>query len=116
MSRAPRTRPTALAVDSLVSALGALSALRELGLSAPADVSILSIDEHVVAQQTTPPLTTVMVPQRELGNRAAQMLIDIIEGGAGDQVVIDASPQIVVRESTAPPPGARPRRRPGSRP
>jgi hypothetical protein len=39
------------------------------------------------------------------------MLIDIIEGGAGDQVVIDASPWIVVRESTARPPGARPRRR-----
>nr|WP_238361546.1 LacI family DNA-binding transcriptional regulator [Actinopolymorpha pittospori] len=109
MNRAARGRPTALAVDGLVSALGALSALRELGLSVPADVSILSIDEHVVAQQTMPPLTTVKVPQRELGNRAAQMLIDIIEGGVGDQVVIDASPRIVVRESTAPPTGARSR-------
>lgn len=81
----------------------------------PADVSILSIDEHVVAQQTTPPLTTVKVPQRELGNRAAQMLIDIIEGGSGDQVVIDALPEIVLRESTAPPPGANPRGGPAAR-
>ena len=43
------------------------------------------------------------------------MLIDIIEGGSGDQVVIDALPEIALRESTAPPPGAKPRREPAAR-
>lgn len=104
MAGPARRRPTALAVDNLVSALGSLTALRQLGLTVPDDVSVITIDDHVMAAQTTPPLTTIKVPQRELGHRAAQMLLDVIEGGTGERVVIDGPTEIVVRESTAPPP------------
>jgi LacI family transcriptional regulator len=102
MSRREDERPTALAVDSLVSALGCLTALRELGLRVPNDVSVITIDEHVMAAQTTPPLTTIKVPQRKLGHCATRMLLDVIEGGTGDRVVIDGPTEIIVRESTAP--------------
>jgi LacI family transcriptional regulator len=103
MDRPARGRPTALAVDNLVSALGVLAGLRELGLGVPEDVSVITIDEHVVAGQTTPPLTTIKVPQRRLGRRAARMLLDVIDGRPGDRVVIDGPTEIVVRDSTAPP-------------
>jgi LacI family transcriptional regulator len=96
-------KPTALAVDSLVSAIGTLSALRDLKLSVPEDISVITIDEHVVAAQTTPPLTTVKLAQRELGHRAADMLLDIINGEDGAQVVVETAPELVLRESTAPP-------------
>ena len=95
-------RPTALAVDALVSALGVLTGLRELGLRVPDDVSVITIDEHVVAQQTTPPLTTIKVPQRELGRSAAQMLLDVINGGSGKRLVIATRSTLVHRASTAP--------------
>lgn len=98
-------RPTAIAVDNLVSALGALNALRDLSLRVPQDVSVVTIDEHVMAQQTTPPLTTIKVPQRELGHWAAAMLLDVIDGGTGANVVIRTPPDLIVRGSTAQPPG-----------
>ncbi len=100
---APGPRPTALAVDSLVLAIGTLSALRELGVVVPGDVSVIAIDEHVVAEHTAPPLTTVRLDQRELGRRAALMLLDRIEGRPGAQVIVPSPAEIVVRESTAPP-------------
>ncbi len=93
-------RPTAIAVDGLVSALGVLSGLREQGLHVPDDLSVITIDEHVVAEQTTPPLTTIKVPQRALGHAAATMLLDVIAGGTGEQIMIkDRS-----HRSSAPPP------------
>ncbi|WP_161605935.1 LacI family DNA-binding transcriptional regulator [Microlunatus speluncae] len=96
-------RPTAIAVDGLVSALGVLSGLRERGLHVPADLSVITIDEHVVAAQTTPPLTTIKVPQRALGHAAATMLLDLISGGSGEQIMIKDRSQLVLRSSTAPP-------------
>lgn len=101
-------RPTAVAVDNLVSALGTLNALRDLSLHVPEDVSVITIDEHVMAQQTTPPLTTIKVPQRELGHRAAEMLLDLINNGTGENLIVDTPPSLVVRSSTAEPPGGRP--------
>jgi DNA-binding LacI/PurR family transcriptional regulator len=71
-------------------------------LRVPDDVSVITIDEHVVAQQTTPPLTTIKVPQRELGRSAAQMLLDVINGGSGKRLVIATRSTLVHRASTAP--------------
>jgi DNA-binding LacI/PurR family transcriptional regulator len=96
-------RPTAIAVDSLVEAIGTLSALRELGLTVPDDVSVMAIDEHLMAAQLTPPMTTLRLPQRELGKRAADMLFDVIAGKPGARVIVEDPVEIVERQSTAPP-------------
>ena len=104
MSLPPNRRPTAIAVDSLVEAIGALSALRELGISIPAEVSVMAIDEHFIAGQLTPPLTTLRLPQRALGGRAAEMLFDVILGQPGSRVIISDPVEIIERKSTAPPP------------
>jgi DNA-binding LacI/PurR family transcriptional regulator len=100
---APGPRPTALAVDSLVEAIGTLSALHELGIDVPGDVSVITIDEHLVAAHTTPSLTTVRLDQRELGRRAALMLLDRIDGKPGARVIVPSPAEIIVRASTAPP-------------
>ncbi len=94
-------RPTAIAVDGLVSALGVLSGLRELGLHVPDDLSVITIDEHVVAEQTTPPLTTIKVPQRALGHATATMLLDVIAGGTGERLMIKDRSHLIL---TAAPP------------
>jgi DNA-binding LacI/PurR family transcriptional regulator len=101
--RGSKAVPTALAVDSLVSAVGALSALHELGLRVPADISVIAIDEHPVATQTTPPLTTVKLQQRVLGHRAAEMLLAMIDGEEGSAVIVATEATVIERESTAPP-------------
>lgn len=98
-------RPTAVMVANLTAATGALRAAREAGVRVPEDVSVIAIHEAWFAAHTNPPLTTIRMPLRELGAGAVQALLDRLEGGDPvDVVVTDPSPQVVVRESTAPAP------------
>lgn len=60
------------------TALGALDALREIGVRVPDDVALISFDNIAQASHTTPPLTTVNVPKAELGGFAVQKLHDLI--------------------------------------
>lgn len=97
-----RRRPTALAVDSLVQAIGTLGALHESGLSIPGDISVITIDEHPLAAHTTPPLTTVYLDQRELGRRAATALLDWVDGTPAQNTIVPSPSAIIDRGSTAP--------------
>lgn len=78
LMRAP-TRPTVVMCGNDVLAAGALSKARDMGLSVPDDVSITGFDDIEMASFLHPPLTTVHVPHREMGNIAAQELIAMIE-------------------------------------
>lgn len=71
-----RERPTAVLALSNVLALGALEALREAGLRAPEDVSIVSFDEQPWAAFLSPPLTTIAQPVREMGELAVRCLFE----------------------------------------
>jgi LacI family transcriptional regulator len=99
-------RPTAFYVANLLSALGALAVLRERGLRVPDDVSVVAMDEHVIANHTQPPLTTVAMPLGRMGEESVQLLHRIIQHEPPDHIVIPDPPQLVIRASTAPPPTA----------
>ncbi len=73
---------TAVFCGNDVLAVGALQAARALGLDVPGDVSILGFDDIELAQVAYPPLTTVHVPHREMGQRAARALVDLLQGGS----------------------------------
>lgn len=73
-------RPTAVLCGNDVLAVGALGRARELGINVPGDVSITGFDDIQLAQVAYPRLTTVHVPHREMGKRAAQMLVDAVQG------------------------------------
>jgi len=79
---AERPEVTAVMCGNDVLAIGALRAARELGLRVPDDVSITGFDDIEIAQLADPGLTTVHVPHREMGRRAAGMLIDMKDRGA----------------------------------
>ena len=78
MERTPR--PTAVLCGNDVFAAGALMKARELGLRVPEDVSITGFDDIELAEILTPALTTVHVPHREMGRRAAQLLLSLRAG------------------------------------
>jgi len=61
-------------------ALGALEALGEHGLRVPYDVALVGFDDVEDARFATPPLTTVRQPLYNLGRRAAEMLLDLLQG------------------------------------
>ena len=69
---------TAIMCVNDVLAIGALRAAREMGLSVPRDVSITGFDDIEIAMLAEPALTTVHVPHREMGRRAAGMLIGML--------------------------------------
>ncbi len=98
-------RPTAVVVANLVEAMGVLQAAHELGVAVPEQLSVVAIHDAWLAETTWPPLTTVRMPMRELGETAVQLLTRRLEGGSPtDVVVTEPAPDLVVRSSTAPPP------------
>ena len=94
-------RPTALTCFNDLVAIGALRALDELGLSVPGDVSVVGYDDIEMAAYLPTPLTTVRVPTREIGRRAAALLIRQLTDGPSDtpeRVVLEA--ELVVRDTS----------------
>ena len=74
-------RPTAVLVANVASAVGALRAAYALGLSVPADVSVIAIHDMPLASHLVPALTTVRMPLSELGCRAIELLATREPGG-----------------------------------
>ncbi len=93
--------PTSIFVASDLMALGFIRALSEAGLSAPADISIVGFDDNEFAPQVYPPLTTVRQSFATVGTRCMEILLGLVEGIPVDTT--PAVPQLVIRESTAPP-------------
>jgi len=77
LAKAPDTTVVMCANDVL--AIGALRAAREMGLRVPEDISITGFDDIELAKLAEPALTTVHVPHREMGRRAAGKLIQMVE-------------------------------------
>jgi DNA-binding LacI/PurR family transcriptional regulator len=96
-------RPTGVFISNLGQAIGALARARELGLRVPTDISIVSSDDDPLADFLEVPLTTIRMPLFELGVAASAALADQIDGGSPVELEIGTAPELIVRESTAPP-------------
>ena len=96
---------TAIVGGNDVIAAGAMQAIREAGLQVPQDVSIVGFDDSQLATITWPPLTTIRLPVADMARWTVEALVCRMSGcGPGKQHVV--RPQLVVRGSTAAPPGA----------
>ena len=84
-------------------ALGLLRALNEHGRSAPRDVSIVGFDDIAEAGFFTPPLTSVRQDFSEMGRRSVDLLLRQVQTGARSVEHVTLAPELVLRESTAPP-------------
>ncbi len=71
---------TAIICGNDVLAAGAMMGARDKGIKVPEEISIVGFDDIGLASVLTPPLTTVRVPQIEMGRAAAQALLDRISG------------------------------------
>jgi DNA-binding LacI/PurR family transcriptional regulator len=85
------------------TALGLLRALSEHGRSVPGDISVVGFDDIAEAGFFTPPLTSVRQDFAEMGRRTVELLLRQIETGARSVEHITLPPELVLRESTAPP-------------
>jgi LacI family transcriptional regulator len=98
-----RPRPTAIFAANDATAIGCLTALRELGVRVPEDVSLVGFDDIPIARYLSPPLTTVRVPIAELGRRAmSRLLARVAGGGPGDGAHEVIAPTLSIRASAGP--------------
>ena len=83
-------------------ALGVMRAMFEAGREVPRDVSLIGFDDVPFARYLTPPLTTVRQDFEEIGERSVQLLLDAIGGVDDARVRAAITPELVVRDSSAP--------------
>lgn len=96
-------RPTAIFCTNNLMALGALSAIQEIGIACPDEISLLGFDDFYWSTLLRPRLTVVRQPAREVGMVAARMLIDHIEGRPSVPNPVLLATQLIVRDSCSPP-------------
>lgn len=97
-------RPTGVFCANDLVALGALKACAAAGVAVPREMSVVGCDDIEMARVVTPELTTVAVPARELGARAARLLLRQLEGRTEEAKPARLLPvRLVTRGTTAGP-------------
>ena len=99
-----RQPPTAVFAGSDETALGVIEAARVRGLRIPEDLSVVGFDDTPVARLAAPPLTTVRQPLREMGAVAVRTALRLAAGERAYSHHVELATELVVRQSTAPPP------------
>ena len=95
-----QNHPTAVFAAGDVMAMGAMVAIREAGLGVPEDIAVVGFDDIPVARLITPRLTTVAQFQENLGVRAAEMLLERLDGKAPEGGRSEEMPyELIERES-----------------
>lgn len=95
--------PTALFALTGTSAVGCYRALKELGLSVPEDVSLLSFDNYSWMGLVTPAITVLAQPVDEMARAAAQMTLSALSGAETRPENRVFPAELIVRGSCAPP-------------
>lgn len=103
----PEQVPSAIVAANDRMALGAMAALADRGLRVPEDVSVVGFDDVSIASYVRPALTTVAIPSYRIGHAAMTMLVE------AEDPPMDGQPQLlpttlILRDTCAPPPPARP--------
>ncbi|MGC9224460.1 MAG: LacI family DNA-binding transcriptional regulator [Terracidiphilus sp.] len=103
---AKRARPTAIVATNDLMAVGALQAAYASRVRVPRDLSLIGFDDLPIAAMVHPQLSTIRHPRREVAARAFELLLKTVRG---EPVAEDAplQPHLVIRNSTAPPPGVK---------
>lgn len=93
-------RPTAIVCGNDIIAMGALFEAQSLGIRVPEELSIVGFDDVAMASHIHPALTTMQVPSKEMGEKAADYLLARL---AGERVsdTLELEAKLVVRETTA---------------
>jgi LacI family transcriptional regulator, galactose operon repressor len=84
-------------------AIGAIRALRDANLRVPEDVSVVGFDDIHVAAYHNPRLTTVRQPLHDMGETAARILLQRIQGFKDYPQDFAVAPELIIRETTSSP-------------
>ena len=92
-------RPTAIFAANDLMALGAIYAIQDAGLNVPKDIAVVGYDDREIASISNPTITTVCPPSYEMGQLAAQLILDRLENQDEIKDPIRVQSRLIVRES-----------------
>jgi DNA-binding LacI/PurR family transcriptional regulator len=92
--------PDAIFAVNDTVAIGAFQRIQEAGLRIPDDVALVGFSNDKITRLVTPPITTVDQPSKEMGEKAAEILIQIIEGKPIEPTTLVMPTRLIVRGST----------------
>jgi LacI family transcriptional regulator len=93
--------PTALFCVNDIIALGLLKAFTEVGVGVPERVSVVGFDDLSASSMSSPPLSTIRVPKRQIARRAFRSLIQAMEEGKSVPEKTLLSGELILRGSVA---------------
>ena len=97
-------RPTAIVASSDQMAIAAIEVAGEIGLTVPADLSVVSFDNTPMARFNSPTLTAVDQPIAQTTSKAVELIVDANRGKELPIATTIVAAKLIVRQSTAPPP------------
>ncbi len=103
---AEHPRITGVVAGNDLIAVGIIVAAAERGRNCPRDISVVGFNDMLLAGRLQPPLTTIRIPQYDVGTRAAELLMALVADPARSPETVLISGELVVRGSTAPPPAS----------
>jgi LacI family transcriptional regulator len=92
--------PTAVFAANDQSAIATMEVAGRLGMRVPDDLSVVGFDNVPEAALSIPPLTTVEQPIHEMGRRAVEMLINLIQGRELEPTHVTLPTRLIVRQTT----------------
>lgn len=97
---AAQPRPSAVLAASDMLAVGALACFKRRQLRIPTDIAIVGFDDWEFTRYLDPPLSTVRLPAQALGQRAAQLLIEHLQGRPAAERQVILPTELLLRGST----------------
>jgi len=97
-------RPTAILASDNVVGLEVFKVIRNLGMSIPADLSLIAFHDADWTSVTSPPITVISQPVYNLGVESAQILIERITGAVGTPKRLVLATELIERQSVGAPP------------
>lgn len=96
-------RPTAVFSMNDEMAIAAIKGFTDKGFTLPEDMSIIGFDDMEVSRYCIPPLSTISQPAEKMGEKAAELLLQLIESKIPETEEYILPYEFVIRESIAPP-------------
>ncbi|QGP93237.1 Catabolite control protein A [Neomoorella glycerini] len=95
--------PPAVFVANYYMTIGAMMAINELGIKVPRDLALVGFDDMELTKLANPPLTAVVQPMQEMGEKAAALIYKRVSGdNSGFPQMYRLKPELVIRHSTSP--------------
>jgi LacI family transcriptional regulator len=92
---------TAIVAANDLLALGIYDALTARKLRCPADVSVVGHNDMPLVDMVSPPLTTVRISHREMGEEAARMMLEELSGTGHREGAVTLTPTLIIRSSSS---------------